>query len=152
MFAAATVFEGPVLLAQERCAEIPTAADRLACYDLVSPPKEVAPAAPDTASAPPASAGEQAHSTAAAAPAGVPTVVTDDEESAMPVVVIGMRKYPGRSATFTTDNGDVWVQIGAEGVYLPKVPFKAELRPASMGTYFLRPADFGWRVHVRRND
>jgi hypothetical protein len=152
VLAAATVFEGSILLAQETvsCAEIPTAAERLACYDRVSPPKEVAPTAPATGTAPPGTAGGHAHSAAVAAPADAPS--SEDEESAVPVVVIGMRKYPGRSATFTTDNGDVWVQIGAEGVYLPKVPFKAELRPASMGTFFLRPADYGWRVHVRRND
>lgn len=113
------------------CAQIAAAAERLACYDRAAPA-----ATPEAASS-------------AAAPG---SATATDTPEAIPVVVIGMRKYPGRSATFTTETGEVWIQIGAEGVYVPKVPFDAVLRPASMGTYFLRPSDFGWRVHVRRND
>lgn len=153
VFALATVRVGSIL-AQPACAQIPTAAERLACYDRESPPPEAARAttdAPSTSSA--ASAGEPAETAIVAAPsAAAASVAEEDRSRVVPVVVVGMRKYPGRSATFTTDNGDVWLQIGAEAVYLPKVPFKAELRPAAMGTYFLRPNDYGWRVHVRRND
>ena len=148
--AAVTVRVEPMLAQDDAsCARIASPAERLACYDRVSPPPETAPATTGAPSATPA-AGDLAK---AAPVAAVPAAVTEAEPSGIvPVVVVGMRKYPGRSATFTTDNGDVWMQIGAEAVYLPKVPFKAELRPASMGTYFLRPNDFGWRVHVRRND
>jgi hypothetical protein len=151
---AAASGRGSSSLAQEgtSCAQIPTAAERLACYDRVSPPAEPGPATVGAPSAAPEGvAGDAVNGVEPAA--AVPTDASESERAAsVPVVVVGMRKYPGRSATFTTDDGDVWVQIGAEGVYLPKVPFKAELRPASMGTYFLRPAAYGWRVHVRRND
>lgn len=162
-FAAATVRVGSSF-AQPSCAQIPNAAERLACYDRESPPPEAAPtttvapspspsaATDELAKAPAAAAPAPAPATAASAAAASAVVAEDEESQVVPVVVIGMRKYPGRSATFTTDNGDVWLQIGAEDVYVPKVPFKAELRPAAMGTYFLRPSDYGWRVHVRRND
>ena len=138
------------VLAQDRtsCAQIAAAAERLACYDRASPPTETVPLATGPASSPPVPAGEPSQTATVA----VPTELESEQREAVPVVIIGMRKYPGRSATFTTDDGEVWVQVGAEGVYLPKVPFKAELRPASMGTYFLRPSDYGWRVHVRRDD
>jgi hypothetical protein len=135
------------------CARVPTAAERLACYDRATPPtapsSEIAPPVAPPGSAPlqPSPAAESG--TAAVAPSGG---TADEKPEVTSVVVVGMRKYPGRSAIFTTDKGDVWIQIGAESVYLPKVPFEAELRPASMGAYFLRPSDYGWRVHVRRND
>jgi hypothetical protein len=138
------------------CSQIATPAERLACYDRALPPAQPAPAeSGGAASPPPAVAAPAEHSTSAAgaAPVAVSAAAAESEQlEAFPVVVVGMRKYPGRSATFTTDKGEVWIQIGGEGVYLPKVPFEAELRPASMGTYFLRPNDYGWRVHVRRDD
>jgi hypothetical protein len=154
VFGAATVRDSATA-AQDTtsCAQIATAAERLACYDRALPPAGtpsgiLPPVEPQhPAPAQPTPFVEVAAS--AAAPSGG----TDAEQSeATPVVVVGMRKYPGRSATFMTDKGDVWIQIGAESVYLPKVPFDAELRPASMGTYFLRPSEYGWRVQVRRND
>ena len=154
LFGAATVRDGTAAAqGATSCAQIATAAERLACYDRALPPTEtpagitppVAPLHPAPAQPPPL--------VEVAAPAAAPGSGTDAKQpEATSVVVVGMRKYPGRSATFMTDKGDVWIQIGAESVYLPKVPFDAELRPASMGTYFLRPSDYGWRVQVRRND
>jgi len=133
------------------CAKIATAVERLACYDRALPPPEPASeiVPPGATAAPPARPSPLVEGTTAA-PAT--SSGNDGEPEATSIVVVGMRKYPGRSATFTTDRGDVWIQIGAESVYLPKVPFDAELRPASMGTYFMRPSDHGWRVHVRRSD
>jgi hypothetical protein len=132
---------------ESSCAQIARPADRLACYDRALPPTQT----------PPAVSGDRdanEKSTPVTRPAaGLAATETESEQGdAVSVVVVGMRKYPGRSATFTTDKGDVWVQIGGEGLYLPKVPFDAELKPASMGTYFLRPNEYGWRVHVRRDD
>jgi len=154
LFGAATVRDGAVA-AQDTtsCAQIAAAAERLACYDRALPPTET-PSATTPPVAPLHSAPSQPPPLVdVATPAAAPSSGTDAEQpEATPVVVVGMRKYPGRSATFMTDKGDVWIQIGAESVYLPKVPFDAELRPASMGTYFLRPSDYGWRVQVRRND
>ena len=137
------------------CSHIATPAERLACYDRALPPTQAAPAGiGDAGSAPATTApAPQSSSVAGDAPVATSTAPSENEQlDAVPVVVVGMRKYPGRSATFTTDKGEVWIQIGGEGVYLPKVPFDAELRPASMGTFFLRPNDYGWRVHVRRDD
>ena len=152
-FGAASVRDGGVA-AQDAtsCAQIAAAAERLACYDRALPPTETASGITPVAPLHPAAA-EPPPLVEVAASAAAPGSGTDAEQpEATSVVVVGMRKYPGRSATFMTDKGDVWIQIGAESVYLPKVPFDAELRPASMGTYFLRPSDYGWRVQVRRND
>ncbi len=153
VFGAATGREdGAAAQEATSCAQIATAAERLACYDRALPPPEAPaeiepPVAPLHASPVQSSPlVEAATGTAAAGNA------TDGKPEDASIVVVGMRKYPGRSASFTTDKGDVWIQIGAESVYLPKVPFDAELRPASMGTFFLRPSDYGWRVHVRRSD
>ena len=147
-FAASAVRDGAAA-AQDAasCAQIATAAERLACYDRVLPPAETPTSNGLPAQTQPAGTEAAANSEGAEA-----SGTAAEQPQATSVMVIGMRKYPGRSASFTTDKGDVWIQIGAESVYLPKVPFEAELRPASMGTYFLRPSDYGWRVHVRRND
>jgi hypothetical protein len=148
VFAAATCCEA-VTKAQDEssCAQIATPADRLACYDRALPPTQTPQATIDDRDA-------NEKSSRVTSPAAVPAATETESEQgdAMSVVVVGMRKYAGRSATFTTDKGDVWVQIGGEGLYVPKVPFDAELKPASMGTYFLRPSEYGWRVHVRRDD
>ncbi len=155
--AAAPIMWHGAVTAQEAasCAQIATAAERLACYDRALPPPE-APSAPPIEPLPPTQPPKPAQPSPlveAASPATAPGSGADAERpEATAIVVVGMRKYPGRSASFTTDKGEVWIQIGAESVYLPKVPFEAELRPASMGTYFLRPNDYGWRVHVRAND
>jgi hypothetical protein len=150
VFAAATGCEA-VIKAQDEssCAQIAAPADRLACYDRALPPTQP----------PPATIGDRdAIEKSSVVPVTSPSAVVatteteSEQDDAVSIVVVGMRKYPGRSATFTTDKGDVWVQIGGEGLYLPKVPFDAELKPASMGTYFLRPSEYGWRVHVRRDD
>jgi hypothetical protein len=135
------------------CAKIGTAAERLACYDRVLPPPETASTVtPPVAPPQPAPARPAPPLAEGAQPGATQSSTEAEQQQATSVVVVGMRKHPGRSASLITDNGDVWLQIGAESVYLPKVPFDAELRPASMGTYFLRPIDHGWRVHVRRND
>ena len=141
-------------LAQETCAQIESAAERLACYDRALPPAKPGPGAIEPEPEPQPQPRTRLRQPAPVAEAAPPATgaVQGDEADVRPVVVVGMRKHPGRPASFTTDHGDVWVQIGAESVYLPKVPFDAELRPASMGTFFLRPRDYGWRVHVRRND
>lgn len=140
------------------CSRIADAAERLACYDRAAPPA-ADPATPDAGAKPAVSSraarrADRASATSAAegAPSATASAAAPDDDANLSVVVVSMRKLPGRSASFTTDTGEVWVQIGAEGVYVPKVPFAAELRQASMGTYFLRPSEYGWRVHVRRND
>ena len=56
-------------------------------------------------------------------------------------VIVGVRALPGRGATFTTEDGQVWIQTDTQRVTYPTVPFPAELKPGAMGSYFLVPKD-----------
>jgi len=51
---------------------------------------------------------------------------------------------------FETDNGQVWLQVDQRVVKLDDAPFTAEIRPATMGSFFLRPDDRGVSIRVRR--
>jgi hypothetical protein len=73
------------------------------------------------------------------------------DETIVPIVVVGIRALPGREATFTTEDGVAWVQTDSQRlVGLPDTPFAAEIRPGTMGSYFLVPTERGRAVRVRR--
>ena len=140
------------------CAQVVDAAERLACYDRASPTAPpaaavtpISPPSEPTRATPEAEAPVAPTATVPPPATAPPTTTQRRPPETLPIVVVAVRKLPGRSARFTTDNGEVWIQTGAEGVYVPKAPFDADLRPASMGTFFLRPRDHGWPVHVRRS-
>ena len=59
----------------------------------------------------------------------------------MQLVIVGVRALPGRGATFTTEDGQIWVQTDAQRLTYPPVPFSAELKPGAMGSAFLVPKD-----------
>ena len=67
----------------------------------------------------------------------------------MPIVIVQIRALPGRAATFVTDTGDIWVQTDTQR-QLPDVPFKAAIKPGSMGSSFLVPDDYARSFRVRR--
>jgi hypothetical protein len=70
----------------------------------------------------------------------------------VPVVVVGVRQLEGRSARFTLEDGDVWIQTSTGRLLLPDVPFNAELKPGAMSSYFLVPTERGRAVRVRRGE
>jgi hypothetical protein len=136
------------------CTAIENDAERLACYDRAL---RGTPAAPETPSArdqrreernvrrAEAPAPQAAPSPAPAAtppPAAVarPTQATATP-AIVPLVIVGVRALPGRGATFTTEDGQVWIQTDTQRVLYPDVPFSAELKPGAMGSYFLVPKD-----------
>jgi hypothetical protein len=87
-----------------------------------------------------------APSASAAAPAGGP----DDEDRIIPIVVVEVSGHPGRETIFRTRDGATWVQTDAQRVgNLPETPFEAELKPGTMGSYFLVPKDRGRAIRVR---
>jgi hypothetical protein len=57
---------------------------------------------------------------------------------------------PGRNATFTTEDGQIWVQTDGQSTNFPDVPFAAEIKPGAMGSSFLVPKDRARAVRVRR--
>jgi hypothetical protein len=67
------------------------------------------------------------------------------------VTVNGIRKNLNNRFVYTTTDGQVWVQIDRRGVHYDEVPFVAEIRTASLGSFFLRPKENGVSVRVRRD-
>jgi hypothetical protein len=68
----------------------------------------------------------------------------------VPIIVVGVRALPGRNATFTTEDGQIWVQTDSQNTNFPDVPFAAEIKPGAMGSSFLVPKDRSRAVRVRR--
>jgi len=66
------------------------------------------------------------------------------------VTVNGIRKNLTDRFVYTTTDGQVWVQIDTRRAHYDEVPFVAEIRTASMGSYFLKPKSYGFSVRVRR--
>jgi hypothetical protein len=72
------------------------------------------------------------------------------ETNAVQVTVTSVRKNLTNRFIFETENGQVWLQTDQRTVRYGDVPFQAEIRPASMGSFFLRPVAGGASVRVRR--
>jgi len=86
-----------------------------------------------------------------AAPAArrAPTPAKEETADIVPIVIVQIRSLPGRGATFVTDKGETWVQTDAQRQW-PDVPFKAAIKPGSMGSVFLVPNDYARSFRVRR--
>jgi hypothetical protein len=113
---------------EERCAQIEADAERLACYDRTR-------RAPATATEP------------RVAPPARPSANVAPPES-FPVVIVAVRQRPGLNTLFTTDEGQIWMQIDFEQNYFPRPPFSATIRRGSLGSFFLLPTG-GTPVRVR---
>jgi len=72
------------------------------------------------------------------------------EASAVQVTVTSVRKNLTNRFIFETDSGQRWLQTDQRTVRYGDAPFDAEIRPASMGSYFLKPVAGGASVRVRR--
>jgi hypothetical protein len=97
-----------------------------------------APVAPAPPSAPAAPAARRA-----------PAATKDETPDIVPIVIVQIRALPGRGATFVADNGETWVQTDAQRQW-PDVPFKAAIKPGSMGSVFLVPDDYAHSFRVHR--
>lgn len=64
--------------------------------------------------------------------------------------VNGIRKNLAGHFVYTTTDGQVWVQIDSRKPRYDEVPFVAEIRTASLGSFFLKPKTYGFSVRVRR--
>lgn len=169
-FTLAGVLGAPAAHAQGSvpCTAIVDDAERLACYDRALRGTTAAPAAapaPTTErseeprhpardvreAAAPAPAAPAAPA-AAPAPAAPPAAaaVRSPEIAVMSVVVVGIRALPGRNATFTTEDGQVWIQTDSQTAPFPDTPFAAQIKPGAIGSFFLVPTERGRAVRVRR--
>lgn len=134
------------------CTAIANDTERLACYDRALRPAVQGPAAnPDERRQ-----ERRVRESAAPAPAAVPPAPAvragvPADETIAPIIVVGIRALPGREVTFTTEDGVAWVQTDSQRlVGLPETPFAAEIKPGTMGSYFLVPTERGRAVRVRR--
>jgi len=66
------------------------------------------------------------------------------------VTVKEVRKSLTNRYVYITTNGQVWMQIDTRNVRYHDVPFVAEIRSASLGSYYLKPESDGVSVRVRR--
>lgn len=73
-----------------------------------------------------------------------------EETNAVQVTVTSMRKSLTNKFVFATADGQVWLQTDQRKIRYGDVPFEAEIRPASMGSFFLRPVAGGLSIRVRR--
>jgi hypothetical protein len=69
---------------------------------------------------------------------------------AMRVTVITVRDNLSGRYVFETADGQIWLQTDQRNVRPANTPFTAEIRPASMGSFFLKPDTSNVSVRVRR--
>jgi hypothetical protein len=72
------------------------------------------------------------------------------ESVSITVTVNGIRKNLSDHFIYKTTDGQVWVQIDSRRPRYDEVPFIAEIRTASLGSFFLKPKSDGFSVRVRR--
>jgi len=72
------------------------------------------------------------------------------EADTITVTVTAVRKNLQGKWVFETSGGEVWLQTGQRVARFMDTPFDAEIRPAAMGSYFIRPSNGGVSVRVRR--
>ncbi len=72
------------------------------------------------------------------------------ETNTIHVIVASVRKNLSNKFVFETEDGQVWLQTDQRTVRYENAPFRAEIRPASMGSFFLKPDSGGASVRVRR--
>ncbi len=156
-----------------RCARIATVGDRILClenslressHEAAETPSEadIFPTPATKNVAPPPSEAEVASSAAEAT-----SILTDDaslatenyglkeqrppqEANTIQVTVTSVRKNLNNKFVFETEDGQVWLQTDQRKVRYGDMPFKAEIRPASMGSFYLKPDSGGVSVRVRR--
>lgn len=72
------------------------------------------------------------------------------EMNTIQVTVTSVRKNLGNRFIFETEDGHLWLQTDQRSVRYEDTPFAAEIRPASMNSFFLKPDSGGVSVRVRR--
>ena len=66
------------------------------------------------------------------------------------VKVKAIRKNLADRFVYTTQDGQIWLQIDTRRARYDEVPFDAEIRSASLGSFYLKPKSGGASVRVRR--
>lgn len=72
------------------------------------------------------------------------------EASTLQVTVASVRKNLSNRFIFETEDGQIWLQTDQRRTRYEDTPFKAEIRPGTMGSFFLKPDSSDVSVRVRR--
>jgi carboxypeptidase Q len=72
------------------------------------------------------------------------------EANTLQVTVTSVRKNLSNKFVFETEAGQVWLQVDQRRTRYEDTPFEAEIRPASMGSFFLKSGSSSVSVRVRR--
>jgi carboxypeptidase Q len=72
------------------------------------------------------------------------------EANTLQVTVTSVRKNLSNKFVFETEAGQVWLQVDQRRIRYEDTPFEAKIRPASMGSFFLKPDSNSVSVRVRR--
>jgi hypothetical protein len=127
------------------CAKLESDSERIACLEAAIREQsgDVAGSAPATKRAPePEPAVQQAP----------PPESSPPEEDILRVTVTSVTTNMVGKLVFRTSTGQVWLQTGQRVARFDETPFEAEIRPAMMGSYFIRPSDGGISIRVRREE
>ena len=130
-----------------RCARLAAVGDRILCLEnaLRQSRNEVDPTPVAEATSVPADDTPVANENF-----GLKAKRPPKEENAIQVTVASVRKNLNNKFVFETENGQVWLQTDQRKVRYRDIPFEAEIRPASMGSFFLKPVVGGVSVRVSR--
>jgi hypothetical protein len=143
-----------------RCASLATDSDRIACLEAAI--RERSATANDTTPAPEPAIKPAPVEPASAAPlpdaeAPVPAKEkfglkekTPEAKNAIQVTVTAVRENLRGKLVFETESGQVWLQTGQRSARFADIPCEAEIRPASMGSYFIKATAGGVSIRVRR--
>ncbi len=74
-----------------------------------------------------------------------------EETTAMRVIVTSVRRSLRNKLIFETKDGHVWQQTDQRTARYEDAPFAAEIRPGSLGSFFLKPDSSSVSVRVRRD-
>ena len=146
------------------CAGITAEDDRILCLENALR-QSSSEALESEAEAAASSASENQNATSPPAAAAT-LVITDDapvadenyglkepspqEDDTLQVIVTSVSKNLKNRFLFATEGGQVWLQTDQRRALFEDTPFKAEIRPGSMGSYFLKADSSTVSVRVLR--
>ncbi len=137
----------------------------------VPAPTTAAPTAPGSAGAPPAASAQspvlnqparEVRAAAAAAPQAPAAPAAPEprrgrhrndkaDADRVAVVIVKVSGRPGQNI-FTTESGETWTQTdGSTQNRFPSLPFRAEISPGAIGSFFLIPSE-GRAIRVHREE
>jgi hypothetical protein len=128
----------------QQCASLATDSERIACLEAAIRGQQNTRGAPTTGTAIDAAPAEE--------PFGLKEEDPPVVEESIDVTVTSVSENLQGKMIFRTEDGQTWVQVDQRKGRFPGVPFDAEIRPATMGSYFVQAAGGRVSIRVRREE